>query len=149
MLKKIITTLRQSNTYRIGLLQARAYRILKQETSTILQPLGISTVEWAFLGLLYDKKVLRMKDAAQELGVEAPFITATFAQLHVKKLVQESRSEVDVRVKLLSLTDLGRSFVEETEEHVRKSMRYLMAGANPRDLIGYVSILELIIKNEK
>ncbi len=149
MLKKIITTLRQSNTYRIGLLQARAYRILKQETATILQPLGISTIEWAFLGLLYDKKVLRMKDAAQELGVEAPFITATSAQLHAKKLVHESRSEADVRVKLISLTEQGRGFVEETEAYVRTSLRYLMLGAHPRDLIGYVAILELIIKNEK
>ena len=147
MLEKLAFANRNRTTYRVGLLQARAYRILKQETAAILKPLGITTIEWAFLGLLYEHKTMRMKDSAQELGVEASFVTAMINRLMEKGLVGESRDETDSRAKCIFLSTKGKEFVPKTETVVRSSTRRLIAGANPRDLLGYIAILEKIIKN--
>ena len=133
----------------MGLLQARAYRVLKQETADILKPLGVTTIEWAFLGLLYDKRALRMKDAAHELGVEAPFVTAMITRLMDQGWVEECRDEDDSRVKLLSLSPKGREFVPKTEALVRSHIRHLVDGVHPRDLVGYLAVLETIIKNAR
>ena len=148
MLETLASIARNRTSYRVGLLQARAYRILKQETTDILKQFEISTIEWAFVGLLYEKKVMRMKDIADELGVEAPFVSAMASRLGKKHLLVEEKSE-DSRVKLISLSPTGMKFVPETEHIVRESIRHLIKGVTPRDLIGYLAVLEAIISNEQ
>ena len=91
ILEKLKRASYNRKTYRVGLLQAKAYRILKSRTTKILEPFDISTIEWAFLGLLYDKASLRTKVAARELGVEAPFITALVSSLKKRSFVVEAK----------------------------------------------------------
>ena len=148
ILTKIKSAAHNRTSYRIGLLQAKAYRILKQRTTLVLAPFGISTIEWALLGLLADTKGLRMKQLADELGVEAPFVTTMVQQLQKKLLVHLELNELDKRVKTLALTNEGKRFVTETEPQVRSAMRPIIQGAGVTDLLGYVSILELIIAND-
>ena len=147
--KKIASATQNRTTYRMGLLQTRAYRILKAETARILKSLGLSPVEWAFLGLLYDNKSMRMKEAALQLGVEPPFVTVMIAHLSKEGLVQETRGDSDNRVKHISLSKKGEEFVPKTELLVRNEIRYLVSGVGPVDLLGYISVLEAIITNER
>ena len=149
LLTKITQAARNRTTYTAGLLQARAYRILKERTSVVLAPLGLSTTEWAFLGLLMESKGMRPKHAADELGIEASFVTVMTAHLKKNGWIEEMSDTKDSRAKMLSLTPKGRTFVQKTEVHVRKEMRPLIEGAAPGDLLGYLSVLERIIKNSK
>ncbi len=76
-------------TYNTGLLQTKAYRILKSHTTELLRPYGITTIEWAFLGVLKDhKQGLRAVTIAQIIGVEQPFVTVLSNHLKKKQLVQ-------------------------------------------------------------
>ena len=145
--RKLTSAAYNRTTYRAGLLQAKAYRILKQKTTELLAPHGISTIEWAFLGLLSDKKVLRAQEVAGELGVEPPFVTVMAAKLSKKGLVVMVRDEKDTRVKNISLTKEGHVFVEKTEISIRTGIRGLVSGARPNDLLGYLAILECIVAN--
>jgi MarR family 2-MHQ and catechol resistance regulon transcriptional repressor len=148
ILKKIQSAAHNRTTYRVGLLQAKAYRLLKEETSIALKQYSISTVEWAFLGLLYDMKTLRPKVAADELGVEASFVTVMFNTLDKEGLVSQKADPSDSRAKTLFLTNKGNEFVEKVEPVVRAHMRPLVSGSSVSDLLGYLAILQTIIKNK-
>lgn len=145
---KLSSAARNRTTYRVGLLQAKAYRILKQRTAVVLEQFGISTIEWAFLGLLSDEGGLRYKDAAFVLGVEPPFVTTMVMHLVEAELVHITKSASDSRVKTLSLTTSGEVFVKSTEALVRAHMKHLVQGASPGDLLGYLAVMERIIAND-
>ncbi len=148
--KKISAAARNTTTYRIGLLQAKTYRVLKQHTAKALEPLGISTIEWAFLGLLTETPSgIRAAVAAQELGVEAPFISALLKNLEKKQLIESGADKTDSRAKLLHLTKKGEAFVQSTEQHLRSAMRPLVAGISLSDLLAYITVLEAISKNRE
>lgn len=135
-------------TYGIGLLQAKAFRILKQETNDALKKYNISSVDWALLGVLQEHKDgLRLSEIASILGVEAPFVTQTMDSLLTQGLIEKTSLSNDARVKILQLTHKGRQLVPEIEEHTRKEMRHLLHGATARDVLGYRKILKVIIDN--
>ena len=148
LIKKIINAANLRTTYRIGLLQTKAYRILKQHTAETLSPYGISTIEWAFLGLLHDApEGMRSKAAADEIGVEAPFITAMVASLRKKDLVLEGQDKKDSRAKNLSLTEKGHEFVIATEKILKESVRGIMKGIGAGDIVSYLAVLKQMVDN--
>jgi len=135
-------------TYGMGLLQAKAFRILKNRTTEILKPFGISTVDWAMLGLLSQKvEGGGVMQLARDLGVEAPFVTELVKNLEKKDLVRKYARESDKRNKAVVLTSAGKKFVENTEGLVRGEMRGLLHGSSISEILGYQKVLKTIIKN--
>ena len=150
ILKKITNAAGNNSTYRVGLLQTKAYRVLKQHTGKALASSSISSVEWAFLGILFDnKKGIRGSDAAEMLGVEAPFITSMAAKLMDMSFLDQKKDESDGRAKMLVLTDKGLEFVETTEKQLRKEMKQLVEGVSIAELFGYLTTLQRIVDNGK
>ncbi len=146
--KKIQSATHNRTTYRVGLLQAKAYRILKNHTGKGLEQHGLSTVQWAFLGLLHDNKSgMKPSVLAIELGVEAPFVTSLVAPLKKKGLVDSKRDEKDTRSKSIYLTTKGTTTVESIEKELRSFMKPLVDGSSIGELLSYVSVLETIIEN--
>jgi DNA-binding MarR family transcriptional regulator len=145
---KVGAVIRNRKTYQIGLLQAKAYRILKQYTTNALQHLNISTTEWALLGFLNDQpKPVRASVIAEVLGVEPPFVTVLIKKLEKQGLVSIQPDPNDNRSKLLELSAEGTEFVGKTELYLRDKMRPLAQGTGLSDVAGYVSVLERIIEN--
>lgn len=137
-------------TYGIGLLQAKAFRILKQETNEALKKYNISSVDWALLGVLHEHADgLRLSEIASILGVEAPFVTQTMESVLAQGLIEKTSPHNDARVKILKLTDKGRQLVPEIETHARNQMRHLLHGATARDVLAYRKILKVIIDNSQ
>lgn len=154
MIKKYLTNLVSEKagltTYDMGLLQAKAFRILKNRTTDILKPYDISTVDWAMLGLLSQKlEGVGVMQLAGELGVEAPFVTELVKNLEKKGLVQKRVLETDKRNKSIVLTKAGERFVEKTEEVVRGKIKGLLSGSSISDILGYRKVLKTIIENGK
>jgi DNA-binding MarR family transcriptional regulator len=149
IIKKISTAQRNSTTYTSGLLQAKAYRALKKWTTNALKSRNISTIDWALLGLLYEKRSgYRPSELASELGVEAPFITALVTKLKKQHYVESKRDTKDTRVKCICLTAEGSEFVQQTETFLRSAMRPLIHDISIGDIISYLIVLEKIIENE-
>jgi DNA-binding MarR family transcriptional regulator len=145
---KVGAVIRNRKTYQIGLLQAKAYRILKQHTSNALEHLNISTTEWALLGFLNDQpKAIRANVVAEVLGVEPPFVTVLIKKLEKQGLLSIEADASDNRSKLIELSAKGTAFVGETELYVRDKMRPLAQGTGLTDIAGYVAVLERIIEN--
>lgn len=146
---RLLHTLRQgAKTYRAGLLQAKVYRILKDETAKILKPAKISTLEWALLGALSDyRQGLQLKVLADKLGVEPAFVTVMVQALKKRGLVTRISHEHDKRSKVASLTEAGVVFIQRTEKMLRGDIRPLFTGINARDLLAYLRVLSAIEKN--
>jgi DNA-binding MarR family transcriptional regulator len=150
IIKTIQIAARNNKTYRVGLLQDKAYRILKQTITKALSPYEITSVHWAFLGLLSDNSDgMRPNDAAKELGVEAPFVTILFKELEKRNFVESQPDTSDSRAKILCLTKEGRSFVEKTETYLRKEINHITQNVSAKDLLGYLTVLDGIVKNNK
>jgi DNA-binding MarR family transcriptional regulator len=124
-------------TAHVGVLQAYAYRALKAQTDECLEVYDIKSSEWAVLGLLHaQKEGMKPHEVAHILGVKKPYITAMMTKLQKKNLIAVERDEEDGRERNLFLTAKGEEIVPEIEKTLRKSMKGLVKGVNPRDLMG-------------
>lgn len=145
-LEKARALLRNRTTYGVGLLQARAYRVLKERTDQVLAPYGITSVHWAFLGLLHEhRKGMRLNEAARELAVEAPFVTTLANHLSKKGWLETNPDPRDSRAKCAVLTKEGHAFVKTTEALVRSQMRSALGSTSMSDLLSYLLVLEEIV----
>ena len=149
MIHRLIANLKTgATTYRTGLLQAKAYRLLKQTTSQALRKYHISTLDWAMLGLLYDHpKGLRFNVVAKTLSVEAAFVTALAEELVTKKLLIITPDPQDRRAKVITLTAHARALVPEIEKVLRQSVKGLLSGIQRRSLLTYLDVLARIVDN--
>lgn len=135
-------------TYRLGLLQAKVYRILNAYMCKQLKSVSITAIEWAFLGLLYDEfEGMKLSEAAYRLGVKAPFITAMIKDLQKLKLIEQFYDESDRRMRFVALTKKGRDLVPLVEGSLRESLKQLVQGVSVRDVLGYYRVLSNIEKN--
>ncbi len=82
-------------TYRLGLMQVKAYRALQAGSGHILIERGLTLSEWALLGLLAPESKLRQTDLAEELGVKAPQISASLKSLERRGLIERVRRAGD------------------------------------------------------
>ncbi len=150
MLNKIKLVIENNTTYRIGLLQSKAQRILHECTTKYLKNLKISPINWAFLGIVNDHEDgIRPSEAAEILGVEAPFITSMINDLRKKGLIADKSHPEDNRVKMVQLTQKGRKFVESTESQLRTQMKVLVKDISPKEFADYLYVLKKIIDNSE
>jgi MarR family transcriptional regulator for hemolysin len=153
MLTDIITKFLTSNTttystYKTGLLQAKAYRALKQRTAELLKPFDLSTMEWVVLGSLSEMHDgLTHTQIAELVGVETPFATNLVTALEEKKLVKRKLNPKDKRYKIVMLVPSARSTVATIEKQLRAEMKPLLKGYSLTDIVGYMNVLKTIISN--
>lgn len=145
---KLLAAARNHTTYDVGMLQAKVYRVLKQQTNAALASRGIGSVHWALLGLAYATPAgIRPSEAARELGVEAPFVTALVQDLAKLGYVKLGPDPNDSRAKLLCITKSGKAFVAETEPYLRGKMKEYLKEISLGDLGTYIVVLERIVAN--
>lgn len=136
------------NTYSIGLLQAKAFRILKKHTREYLEPHDLATIDWALLGALYRQDDGHtFGELSSIMGVRAPYITRMIKKLSAQSLVQVLHIKEDRRTKVVRLTKGGRDLVEAVEKGLRSHMRSVMKGVSARDVLGYIAVLRHIVDN--
>lgn len=135
-------------TYRVGLVQAKAFRILNMRTVEALEPYGIRPLDWALLGIVFERKEgISPSEIAEILGVKAPHVTSMMVRLKKKGLAQDSVNAEDRRHKSIVLTSEGKTFVPKVERVLRDSMRHLIKDASIKDMLAYVAVLSSIVEN--
>jgi DNA-binding MarR family transcriptional regulator len=78
----------------------RAYRPL-------LKKLDITYLQYMVLMLLWEESKLNVKELGQRLRLDSGTLTPLLKRLEHKGLVTRSRSEVDERVRIISITKRG------------------------------------------
>ncbi len=137
-------------TYQSELLQVKAYRILRNHVLDALAKSGLSTTEWAILGIVYERKDgMRLSELAATLDVEAPFVTAVTNDLQKKELIEIIIHPKDRRAKLLFITKKSKSLVPKVEESLKSMLKELLSGTTKEDMDTYRKVLETIVKNSQ
>lgn len=137
-------------TYDVGLMQARGYRTLKQMTALVLKPEGLTTVEWAILGILsHHAKGLRASEIADALGVQPPLVSRLLVRAESDHWITIEQGEEDKRERVIRLSEKGKKGVFRIEKNVRKGLLPLLKGVGAKDLAGYLRTLATIAENGK
>jgi DNA-binding MarR family transcriptional regulator len=138
--------LQYRKTYKAGLIQAKAFRILKYRTNEVLKPYGINATDWGVLGLLIDeKKGIQLRVIAEEVGVKPPYITRSIATLSKLGYVVLKQSDVDARAQHAFITDTGKQFVQSTEKVVLRQLKETFGSISAGSLLGYIKTLDAIV----
>lgn len=134
-------------TYKSGLLQSKAYRIMRGHLAKILSVYDLSIPEWTILGQVFEQDGIRLAEISNILSVEAPLITTLSDQLEKKGLVARADDPQDRRAKLLKLTEKGRELVPKIEMDANAKIKALLTGISDADLLVYNRVLEFIVQN--
>ena len=147
LLKDISFIAKNRTTYDIGLVQARGYRALKQMTATVLKPEGLTTIEWAMLGIIsHHPHGVRTTEVAELLGVQPPLVSRLITKAEAGNWITVTKG-ADKRERILQLSQHGTSHITRIENLVRAQLKPLLAGVAPRDLVGYLRTLSRIAEN--
>lgn len=153
MLHKLIHSIKNANkqftTYHLSLLQSKSHRILKQTTSAALKRYKLSFVDWALLGLLFEKTDLRYGSLADELGVEPSFISVLVEGLQKKGLIREKKHSIDKRVKQITLTKKGKDLIPEVETYLKDKLDPILGTLPDREMHRYLELMESFVTNVK
>lgn len=133
-------------TYQAGLLQAQAYRALKNFMVGQLQNHRLTMMEWALLGHVYDhgKQGIRTSSLAQLFGVEASLMTNMINRLEMRGLVDRRADPLDARAKRVCISANGKRLVAKAEHQLRKAMERWLGGINRNDLRSYLLVLHTL-----
>lgn len=123
-LQRLIGIREPVKTYDLLRLQARSYRLLKNEIDAYLTTYKISALDWMVLGLLYkDHEGLKFGVIATELGVEPPFVTELVSGLEKRKYITIKESPVDKRSKIVKLTNKAIKLISDVEKNLQAKLK--------------------------
>lgn len=147
MAKKTLSLSKYRNSYRAGIIQSKAFRILKKKTNEALAPYKLNATDWGILGLLRDtKEGMTHKRIASEIGVKAPYVTRSMKTLLERKFIQLISNKKDTRVKIARITKRGITFVDTTEPKILKIVLHVFDKAGTLNLMGYARTLLSIVE---
>lgn len=156
MLKKLITSITSNNghsksftTYQLSLLHSKTHRIIKQATSNALKKYKLSYVDWALMGLLFEKEELRYGSLAEELGVEPSFISVLIEGLQKKGYIREKKHHSDKRVKQIYLTKKGKDLVPNVEDYLKEKLDGLFNTLPPNDMDRFLTYMAVLADKVK
>lgn len=117
--------LRNLSTYQAGILQSSAHRALGVYVSQLLQPYGLTMMQWFVLGLVFDagKDGARMTELTKQLDTTMSFVTNHINRLESMNLVTRKVDTKDTRVRIVTIRSNARKKVEQIEREVRQGMR--------------------------
>lgn len=142
--------LSEFSTYRTGILQATAYRNLREFMAKTLDPHGITCAEWSILGIVHEESKnggIRVSLLAELLNVQTSFVTNMVRKLQKQGFVKHTFDDDDGRVRLIIGTDSGHLKVIEIESTLRRDMKDWLVDIKPQDLITYIYVLKKIADN--
>jgi len=144
----MIKNLTSITTYEAGLLQAKAYRRLKTFLSTELKEHGLTMMDWALLGYVYDARDegIRTSVLAELFNVEPSLMTNMINDLEKRELVVRVPDLEDGRAKRVLTTPKGTDTVAQVEVELRGEMKKWLKGVNKRDMITYMRVLKALSK---
>lgn len=137
----------QFTTYQAGLLQARAYRKLKNFMGGHLAPYDLTMMQWAVLGYVYDHEAnggVRTSLLASQFDVESSLMTNMVNDLEKRELLYREVDPDDSRARRVLPTQEGSKLVPTIEQKLRSSMDEWLDDVNRRHLLHYIKVLQTI-----
>ncbi len=122
----------------------RANRALSDLLRTCLSHHGLTIPQWTILGYLSDKKTARPVDLTKHLGVKAPFVAKTLAELEAQKCITSKPFPDDERGKVIELTSAGHELITNIEPMLQECLSHQLEDVKQPDLATYFSVNQYI-----
>lgn len=143
--------LKEITTYQAGVYHARAFRALRQLKNRVLEPYGLTMMQWSVLGLVRDagKKGIRTTALAEQLDTTQAFITNTVNFLEAKKLVSRQPDKKDSRAHNIIFNNKHSRLISKVESQLRAELRdTLYKKVTPEELRVYIKVLSKFADQE-
>lgn len=135
-------------TYLTGIVQIKAYALLRENVYEVLNKYDITPTYWSMLGVIIEARDgVRQSEVAKAINVKPPLVTVMVRELAERGLVKTVQNQFDARAKLLSVTNEGKKFTKAVETDLSKQLSSLLTGLTENDLIIYHKVLTTIIAN--
>lgn len=130
-------------SYHACILQARAYRSMREFMVAQLKRHDLTMMEWALLGLVHDAghRGVTHTAIAEAIDVGLPMVSHMVERVSAQGLVKQQQSTDDRRKKVVSLTPKGRDIISRTEKDIRSALRQWMQPIALSDIEAYVSVM--------
>ena len=131
-------------TYQAGATQASVHRVLQKVCDDILEPFGITKMQWLIIGHVLDagKQGVRISDLASALATTMPYVTTATNILEARGYLQRVNNGKDNRSKLLVLNPDHIARCAEIEAALRRGLREtLYAEIDPEEFRIYIKVL--------
>jgi MarR family transcriptional regulator for hemolysin len=121
---------------------ARSWRI---GLDARLKDLGVGQSGWLTIAMIAKSKTeLSQRALADLLGVEGPSVVAMIDRLEKAGLVQREPSPLDRRVKLVHLTDAGRTLYAKVRKEADAFRESVLQAVDPAALLAATALLEAL-----
>ena len=90
---------------------------------------------------------LSQKTLAEALEIELPSLMRTLGQLEEQGLVERHCCSQDKRVRIVTLTPVGKALLDQIEDRIMEIRRELLAGISQRELEQFEDIVHRICAN--
>ncbi len=138
-------------TYHAGIVQSKAYRVLRHMMAELLKKHNLTMMQWSMLGLVYEagSKGIRITDLAEAIDSTKAFITSSVRVLELRGYVTRTTDNVDTRSRIIRIKSESVAVVEKVEQELRAEMRSrIYADISPAELSAYVLVLNKIANIE-
>ena len=125
----------------------RAFGSLKKVMEPYFARFGISRPQWAVLIVLHRSEEagadgMRLRDLGERLFIQPPSVTGVVDRLEREGLVARSKSDADLRVRRVRLTDEGRAMIERVLAVHAGQVRTIMGGLTVREQATLARLLD-------
>jgi len=130
--------------YEVCLLHSKSDRQLRLVVSRVLEPFGITMMQWLLLVSVSKgpNSGIRMTELSEQLDVTMPQITALMNDLVEQKLAKQKINSSDRRSRRLTVTSVGKKRLEEIDGCVEVALKKWLKPIPEDDLKGYYATLE-------
>lgn len=143
-----LTSLRHVSTYRAGVAQSAAYRLLRQYVDDCVDSYDLTTMQWFMLGVVYDagETGITVTELSQALDTTIPYITTTLNMLERGGMVKRTPKPGDGRTRVVRLVPRHIKTVEKIEHDLRCRMRdTIYKDISPQELRVYLTVVYKLI----
>jgi DNA-binding MarR family transcriptional regulator len=124
----------------------RAFGSLKKVMEPYFARFGISRPQWAVLIVLHRSEQegggMRLRDLGDRLFIQPPSVTGVVDRLEREGLVARSKTDDDLRVRRVRLTDAGRAMIERVLAVHAGEIQALMSGLTVRQQATLARLLD-------
>ena len=131
-------------TYKAGVVQSAAYRLLKRFTEECVAEHGITTMQWFIIGTIYDagKTGIGVTALSKAVDTNVPYITNTLNLLEQKGAIERTVRDGDNRAKIVTIAPSYQATVLVIERELRQKMREsIYSNVTPAELRTYIAVL--------
>jgi DNA-binding MarR family transcriptional regulator len=128
--------------HHIRRLQQIAVAVFLQETEAH----GITPVQFAAMQTVNNQPGIDQRTLAARIGLDTSTIAGVIDRLEARGLVQRNASAEDRRVRLLTITDAGRTLLAAVAPGMLKAQDRMLAPLSPAERSEFMRMLRLLVE---